>query len=238
VPFSPSAHLYDAIYGSVRDYPGQARKIAAWVRERKPDARSLLDIACGTGLHLAHLQCDFEVEGLDASEAMIRIAQARNPRVRFHVGDMREFDTGRRYDAVICMFSSITYCGTRESLTSTLGTFARHLELGGVCVVEPYIPAEAWIDGLLGMRSMDRVTLKIGMVDRAVRRGRQVTRDIAYAVATGDGIQLIEEHHTFGLFTTREYEVAFRSAGFDVTFDPRGFDESRGMYLAVRTSRG
>ena len=53
--FSRSAHLYDAIY-SFKDYAGEAETLRALVEERAPGARSLLDVACGTGKHLAELR--------------------------------------------------------------------------------------------------------------------------------------------------------------------------------------
>jgi SAM-dependent methyltransferase len=226
--------LYDAIYEPSRDYADQARQIKRWILLRKSDATAILDVACGTGLHLSNLRRSFRVEGLDASDAMLRIARVRNPGLAFHHGDMRDFATGHLYDAVICLFSSITYALTFRGLRNTLRTFADHLKPGGVCIVEPFIPAEAWHDLPTGqIRIVDRPKLKVAMVERALRVGRIVTREIGYVAATQKGVRLIPERHKFGLFTGDEYWHAFRHAGFQVEFDPVGFSKGRGMYFGV-----
>jgi hypothetical protein len=55
--FRGTAHIYDLIYeASGKDYAAEARKVDTQIRDRNPTARSLLDIACGTGGHLRHLR--------------------------------------------------------------------------------------------------------------------------------------------------------------------------------------
>ena len=233
MPFSPSAHVYDALYQRVRDYEGQARQIRDWIRTYRPTARSLLDVACGTGSYLSYLHAWFNVAGVDVSPAMVRIASARNPAASIYVGDMRSFHLGHRFDVVICLFSSITYARTVDGLNATLTNFARHLTPGGIAIVEPYIPPEAWRDGLISLRTADDDGRKVAMVDRAVRNGRDIRREIAYVVATPSRLEQIFEEHHFRLFSRAEYENAFRKGGFAVQFDESGFVEGRGMYLGV-----
>jgi len=214
-----------------RDYQGQAARIAAIARELCPDARTLLDVACGTGLHLEYLASEFRCEGLDVSESMLQIAQARNPGMTFHLGDMRGFGTGRRYHVVICLFSSITYAMDVPGLRGTLQKFAEHLVPGGACIVEPFIPPEAWVDERTGhVRQADLPQLTVAMVDRATRYDRTVVREIAYAAATSSGVDQVLERHTFGLFSADDYLDAFRHAGFHVWHDP-GFNPARGLYV-------
>jgi ubiquinone/menaquinone biosynthesis C-methylase UbiE len=52
--FDKSAHLYDLAY-SFEDYAGESAWVRNAVHARVPQARSLLDVACGTGEHLEHL---------------------------------------------------------------------------------------------------------------------------------------------------------------------------------------
>lgn len=166
---------------------------------------------------------------------MLRIARRRNPGVQFHLGDMRTFDTGRHYDALTCMFSSITYAGDVDGLVRTLHCFASHLVPGGACVVEPFIPRESWVDKPTGhVRYAEGTDLTVAAVDRAVRSGTTVVREIAYAAATLTGLEQVRERHVFGLYSSQEYLSAFRDAGFEVEYDPQGFDATRGLYLARR----
>ena len=105
------AAIYDAMNrGAGKDYGAEAAAVTEAVLARRPEARTLLDVACGTGEHLSHLRHRFEVEGLELSEHMAAIARTKlGPDVPIHAGDMRSFDLGRTFDAVTCMFSSIGY---------------------------------------------------------------------------------------------------------------------------------
>ena len=49
--FSKSAELYDKIYFEFKDYESEARKISELITREHPSARTLLDVACGTGEH-------------------------------------------------------------------------------------------------------------------------------------------------------------------------------------------
>ena len=231
MPFSKSVIIYDDIYTKIRDYESQSNKIIEWIKNRHPDARSLLDVACGTGLHLSYLRSKFNVVGLDICPSMLKIAQSRNEGVSFHQGDMRNFRLNHRFDVIVCLFSSITYSDSVEGLNATLSNFASHLYPKGLCIVEPYKTPDKWERVGLGLRTVKSSNRIIAMVDRAELNGDKVVREIAYSVATHTELEQIYEKHSYPLFKSEEYENAFRSAGFEVDFDEKGFIEDRGMFF-------
>ena len=142
-PFHRSASLYDVVYTRI-DYPGSAAYVERLVRERNPGARSLLDVACGTGIHLGIWRERFDhVEGVDLDPNMLAVAQDRLPGVTLHQGNFVSFDLGRTFDAVTCMFSSIGYADTPDRLDGAIAAMARHLASGGVLVVEPWFRRSA-----------------------------------------------------------------------------------------------
>lgn len=81
--YDKSASIYDAIYTAMKDYRRETERLHAIIMARlqsfdhRYQVPSLLDVACGTGLHLEHLRNHFRVEGLDISEAQLSIASAR-----------------------------------------------------------------------------------------------------------------------------------------------------------------
>ena len=230
--FSRSARLYDAIYASLRDYPHQAAELDRLIQERRPGARTLLDVACGTGAHLEHLSGRYEVEGLDLDPEMLAVARERLPQARFHEADMADFDLGRRFDAVVCMFSSIGYVRTEARLRAAVAAMARHLEPGGVLIVEPWLAPDAWREGHVGGVFVDEPELKIARVNVAERQGDLSTVDFHYLVATPAGVEHFTELHELGLFTLDQHLEAFRAAGLAVEHDPEG-PWGRGLYLAT-----
>jgi SAM-dependent methyltransferase len=229
--FNRSARIYDAVYASIRDYPREAAELDGLIQKRRPRARTLLDVACGTGAHLEHLT-GYEAEGLDLDPEMLAVARERLPNVRLHEGDMTDFDLGKRFDAVVCMFSSIGYVRTEEQLRSAITSMARHLEPDGVLVVEPWLAPDDWRDRHVGAVFVDEPELKIARMNVAQREGDVSIVDFEYLVATPDGIERFTEHHELGLFTVEQYLEAFRSAGLEVEHDAEG-PMGRGLYVGV-----
>ena len=233
--FTKSAEIYDRIY-SIKDYGEAARKVAGIVRAERPDARSLLDVGCGTGRHLAYLREDYAVAGIDISDELIAVARRRCPDVPFHVGDMADFDLGERYDAVLCLFSAIGYVRTPERMREALGCMAAHVNPGGLVLVEPWFTPEAFWPDHLTANFLDDDDLKVAWMYVQRREGRLSILDIHYMVGTTEGISTFTERHEIGLFTHEEYEAAFRDAGLEVAHDPQGLFQ-RGLYVGRRPDR-
>lgn len=230
--FSRSAELYDAFY-AWKDYPAESEKLDALVRRTVRGARTLLDVACGTGKHLELLRDRYEVEGLELDPAMLGIARRRLPGVALHEGDMTAFDLGREFDAVTCLFSSIGYAKTRDRLAQAVASLARHVRPGGVLVVEPWILPEAWREGGVHALFVDEPELKAARIDRSTRDGDVTVIVFQYLVGTPDRVETFEERHEVGLFSHEDYVAALRDAGLGVVHDPEGLT-GRGLYIGVR----
>ena len=236
--YDRAAAAYDVVHAARRkDYAGEAARVAALVRERRPEARSLLDTACGTGGHLRFFPDHFdEVEGVDGSPAMLARARQRAPGVPLHEGDLRTFDLGRRFDAVTCLFSSIAYLVPVGELRRGVANLARHLVDGGVLVVEPWIKPEDWDPvPLPRIDSGQGEGLSVTRMTRSWRDGDRTYLDMQYLIGTEDGIEHVGEHHANALYDEGDLRAAFEAAGCSVEVDPEGLI-GRGLYIGVRRS--
>lgn len=231
--FAKSADLYDAVYAA-KDYEREAQRLHALIQQRKGsgDAR-LLDVACGTGNHLTFLTRWYAVEGLDLDEAMLAIARRKHPEVVFHRADMVEFDLGREFDVVVCLFSSIGYARTEPRLRRALRSMRRHTRPGGVVIVEPWLRPETYQRGHVSAVLVDRPDLKVARMNVARVKGRISVLDFHYLVATPRGIDYFTERHELALFPDEAYLEAFRACGLDVAYDPEGLT-GRGLYVGAR----
>jgi SAM-dependent methyltransferase len=230
--FRQSARYYDALY-SWKDYAGEAEPVHELVQARKPGAATLLDVACGTGAHLAELRRWYRCEGLDLDPELLAVARERLPDLPLHQADMRDFDLGRRFDAVTCLFSSIGYLLTVDALEAAVAAMARHLEPGGVLVVEPWLSPEAVTVPHVGAVFVDEPELKIARVNTIEVDGRMSSFDFHYVVGTPAGVEHFVEHHELALFTHEEQLAAFRAAGLEVEHDEEGL-MGRGLYIGLR----
>jgi SAM-dependent methyltransferase len=232
-PWERSARVYDAIYTSMKDYEADARMLHLWIQSRSEGARTLLDVACGTGLHLSQLKQWYQCEGLDASEAMLAVARERNSDLPFHQGDMVTFDLGRRFDAITCLFSAIGYVDDVEGLNAAIANFAAHLTPGGVCVVEPWFSPNTWREDMqLDLMTVDEPDLKIARVSNSKRDGTHTVLVMDHLVVTPDGAEHYTETHHTTLFTVAEYRAAFEAAGLVPDHDPEGFI-GRGIWFGT-----
>jgi ubiquinone/menaquinone biosynthesis C-methylase UbiE len=229
--FRKTARFYDAIY-SWKDYRTEVDRLDRLIRERNPRARTLLDVACGTGKHMELLRDAYEVEGIDLDAAMLAVARERLPGVPLHEGDMVTFDMGKRFDVVTCLFSSVAYARTSDRLASAIDSMARHLKPGGVLIVEPFFPPDQWMEGHVHALFVDEEALKISRVSLSGPAAPEITMSFHYLVGTPEGVTYFTEDHTVGLFTHEQYVEAFRAAGLEPEHDAEGL-MGRGLYVAV-----
>lgn len=233
--FSKSAKFYNAIYESMgKDYVAEAQKVHHIIGQRKKSpGNSLLEVACGTGLHAFVLQKYYQVEGLDLDAEMLAVASQNYPDISFHQADMAEFDMGKQFDVVTCLFSSIGYVKTTERLNQAAQAMANHLLPGGVLIVEPWFTPEQWKPGRVSALFVDQPDLKISRMNISEIEGRLSFFIFNYLVGTPQGVEYFTERHDLGLFTHEEYLEAFRKTGLEVTHDPEGLD-GRGLYIGVK----
>ena len=231
-----AAKIYDAQHRARgKDYRGEATEVAAQIRRRMPEARSVLDVACGTGGHLEPFLDMFDdAEGLELSEPMLDIARAALPGVKLHHGDMRDFDLGRTFDAVTCLFASIAYVTSEAELHAALRCFARHVVPGGVVAGEPWWLPEKFIDRYCSGDVVEADGMLIARVAHTVRDGDASRMEVHYTVVGADtGIRHFAEVHRAMLFERRQYEEAFTAAGLDVEYID-GIQCGRGLFVGVR----
>jgi SAM-dependent methyltransferase len=230
--FTKTAELYDPFY-DWKDYAAEAAKIAAIVDERRPSAASLLDVACGTGRHLELLRGRFAVEGLDLDEGLLAVAAERLPGVALHRADMRDFDLGRRFDVVTCLFSSIGYVQTTDALDAAVAAMAAHLASPGVMIVEPWFGPDEFDPHHVGRVVVaERPGLAAVRMNGTRVDGTLSVLDFHYLVARPGTVEHLTETHTLGLFTRDEYRSAFERAGLNVEHDEEGL-MGRGLWIAT-----
>jgi len=231
--YGESARVYDAL-SRHKDYAGACSLLIETIQHHLPNARTLLDVACGTGMHLSHLRHQFDVEGLDASADMLAVARARCPGVPLHQASFGEFDLGKRFDVVTCLFGSIAYAGNVATLGRSIACLARHLRNDGVLVLEPYVAPDRFITGRLVFDWADGDDLKVARMYVTERRGDIAVLDSTYLVGDSRGITSFQEKQELGLFAADDYRGAFHDAGLAL-IDATGSLFGYGLYVCRTT---
>src|SRR5688572_11015628 len=97
-PFTLLATVYDAVMADV-EYDLWAEFVLRLAQERGYRFGPALDLGCGTGNSTAPLVArGIDVEGLDASPAMLEVARRKLPDTPFHLASFEGFDLPQRYE--------------------------------------------------------------------------------------------------------------------------------------------
>jgi ubiquinone/menaquinone biosynthesis C-methylase UbiE len=231
--YERTAEVYDLMNRATgKDYAAESARVVGEIRHRHPEATTLLDVACGTGGHLRHLQHEFRVTGVELEAGMLDIARVHLPDVPLHLGDMRSFDLAEHYDAVTCLFSAIGYMLRRDDLDAAVATMARHLTPGGVLVIEPWFHPDQWFDGHVTAVAANDTDVAVARVSRSARTDRISSFDFHYAIARPTGVDVFVEPHELALWTADEYRTAIERAGLEVHHDTQGLI-GRGLFIGI-----
>ncbi len=127
------AQFYDAVQG---DRAEHARYLRSLIRKHAARARTVLELACGTGSILKQLWTHYEVTGLDLSKEMLEIAAEKVPGVPLFRADMRTFDLGERFDVVLCVYDSINHLLRFDEWKTVFARAHDHLNEEGVFIFD------------------------------------------------------------------------------------------------------
>jgi ubiquinone/menaquinone biosynthesis C-methylase UbiE len=236
--FHRLARYYDALNGW-KSYRGESElleRIARRYGRSRPT--TWLDVACGTGRHLEYLQRAHRVMGLDASPEMLRIARRRLPGVPLVRGDMRSFRLRRRFDVVSCLFSAIGHLSSPGDVRSTFENFARHLNPGGIAIVEPWLAPSAFRASSVHVRMHEGPEGTVVRLAYSSRRGRRSVVHYHFLVGEpGRGVAYFEEDDVGLLLSRDELVKLMREAGLRPRFLARGLLPGRGLLVGVQMAR-
>jgi SAM-dependent methyltransferase len=106
--------------------------------------RDALEFAAGTGrITLPLHRAGVRVDGIEQSQAMVDRMREKpgGDAIEVIIGDMSQATTGRRYGLVYLVYNTIGNLITQDGQVRCFQNAARHLEPGGVFVVECRVPA-------------------------------------------------------------------------------------------------
>ena len=225
--FSKYAHYYDLLYRD-KDYAGEADFIRGLLQKYAPDARSILDLGCGTGKHAELLsKMGYEVRGIDMSNEMLEAANMRLNELKengiiklsFEYGDIRSCRVECCFDVVVSLFHVMSYQTTNKDLHGTFETAKVHLKKGGVFIFDCwYGPAVLTDRPAIRIKRLEDDAIEITRIAEPKIHENENIVDVNYNVfikdkATGIVEELKETHSMRYLFKP-EIALLFEQIGF------------------------
>jgi ubiquinone/menaquinone biosynthesis C-methylase UbiE len=226
---------YDLIY-SFKDYKREASQIKKIIaRHKKSGGNELLDVACGTGEHLKFLKGSFRCMGVDVNSEMLNVARKKVRGVVFKNADMIKLNLNKKFDIVLCLFSSIGYVKTYANLKKTIRGFTKHMKHGGVVIIEPWFTRNNFYVGMPHMSTFESKDVKIARLNVSKKVGDLSVMDFHWLVAEkGKPVKHFVDRHEMALFDVSKVLRIMKNAGLQTKFMKKGLRTNRGLFIGVK----
>ena len=238
IEYQKLASYYDLLYSDI-EYKNDATKVITLYKQyNTSQGEKLLDVACGTGSHLAYLQSSFECTGIDLNELMIKQAGKKCTECKFHVADMRTFQVDSKFDVITCMFHSMNHLPTIADLKKTLINFFDHLESGGIVIMEIIHGREYFLNNSTHSRISKKDNLKIKRTANLMLEGNILIFDGHYEIFNHDTkIKDIDHKHKLRIFEKEEVLSALEAVGFQAIYIAKTFsgkENLSGIFVGIK----
>jgi len=209
------AYIHDAGFGefALRSAPG----LLSLLRRNGVDHGLVVDLGCGSGIWARQLGfAGYDVIGVDASPAMIKLARKKAPRAKFVTASLTDFELPK-CDAITSIGECLSYAFAGDESGKAMERFFRRvhraLRPGGVFIFDLAAPgrhpAGMPIKGYWtgdGWSILVESTEEQGVLTRCIRTFRRV----------GKLYRSIDETHRVRLYRSAAVAESLARAGFTV----------------------
>ena len=106
--------------------------LLVWLKQKRFQPRTALDLACGTGVLCEILRkSGMEVWGMDFSVGMIEIARQGSGDIHYEVADMTTYRPERQFDLVTCTGDAINHISAMADVEKIFQNVYAYLAPGG-----------------------------------------------------------------------------------------------------------
>lgn len=219
-PFADFARFYDRFMLYYVDYKGWVDYVEKVFRRFKVEPRTILDVACGTGIPSVMLaRRGYRVIGVDRSAEMLAVLRSKIDALPISViqAEITDFRLDEPADAAISLYDSINYLLSEEDLVRCFSCVRRAVKEDGLFTFDMntvYSLSTFW-----GTRVSERQVGPIRSVWQNVydEATRVSTLHITFWEDAGDGTEPVEyeEVHRERAYTLDEVRRSLGAAGFD-----------------------
>jgi SAM-dependent methyltransferase len=257
-PYDAIAEFYDEDMG--RNNPGL--DIRFYAERASRAGRRVLELACGTGrITLPLVRQGLEVDAVDGSLPMLQQLEAKaraelSPeelgRLAWHWSNMRDFEFGKKFDAILCPFSGFTYLVEDADQLQMLRRVRAHLAPAGVFLLDTFVPH--YEDLLMPddhiYHDYRRRLEKGGMLEREKTIQKDLTKQINIVRRTyrflndsGELQRTVCTESTIRYRFRNELKLFLESEGFELIeeygdFEGKPYSYSASMMVLVCRQRG
>lgn len=227
------APLYDLMYNDETGFDRMAQ--AEWVdewREKCGLSKTVLDVACGTGQHLACFETlGYTCFGVDASRAMLNLARQNSTTATLAQGQFHTFRLPP-VPLVTCFSNSLTYNTSLDDLRRCFENIHHHLDYNGLFIFDVFCTDRA--EQVFTVKTFQTNDLKFSrtVVGIPLPNGFQAT--MYYVIFKGDTSEVIEETTLRGIFSEAQVRQTLAECDFTILHTRSGSATGTSIFVAQK----
>ncbi|HHY72942.1 MAG TPA: class I SAM-dependent methyltransferase [Bacillus bacterium] len=183
--------------------------------------KRLLDLGCGTGtLSIPLAENGYDVTGIDLSEEMLAIAQAKSidacVNIPFYQQDMSELAGFEPFDIIGVFCDALNYLRTEEDVERTIRNIYNLLHPGGLLLFDVHSVYK--MEEVFGNQTYCSNDEEISYIWNCFRgeEAYSVEHELTFFVKHNDLYERFDEYHMQRTFPIEKYRIWLEKAGFEL----------------------
>ena len=185
---------------------------------------NVLDLGCGSGMHLSKLPPTVRKTGVDLSESMLALASKKNiPNATYVLANIGDFQTDEQFDLIYSLFHVMSYQTTEHDLGRVFTTMYKSLATNGLAIFDVWHRA-AWDNDppVTRMTSRKNSTVEVKRISSPVLDHLtglvSIDMDLfVHEYGMDDETYVhFSEQHEMRSYTLQELALAAKLAGLDL----------------------
>jgi len=230
------AHLYDIMYNPDTgfDHMAQVQWVDDW-RAKLNLPKTVLDLACGTGQHLACFEAlGYATFGIDASRRMLDVAARRLHNTPLQQGFFHSFRRAEEAPLITCFFNALGYNTNLSELRQALQNIRANLLDDGLLVFDVVCTTAA--EPVFNVRAFEGNGLQFSRTFIGIPTAEGFKSTLYYVVFDGRSSEVIEETTLRGIFSASDIQTALAECGFVVLYEGSGYTSGLTVFVALNRS--
>ncbi|MFT4343347.1 MAG: class I SAM-dependent DNA methyltransferase [Candidatus Woesearchaeota archaeon] len=232
--YNKVAEIYDLMYTKETGYDHKAQ--VKWVddfRKKLGLPKDILDVACGTGIHLMYFKkLGYKVKGIDASQEMLKIAKKRLKNVPLKKDFFENFILEKEVPIITSYFNAISYNTNVKKLKSTFKSIYKNLSKDGIFVFDLFCNEKPKEVFMVKKFESGKFKMSRTFIGKPTSKGFKST--MYYVISNGKSSKIISETSFRGAFSEKQIMHALKSTGFKVIYNGGGYAPEYNVFVAQK----
>ena len=232
--YNKIAKIYDLMYTKETgfDHEAQVKWVDDW-RKKLNLPKEILDLACGTGIHLKFFKKrGYKIQGIDASQGMLNIAKERLKDISLEKGFFEDFKLKNNVPIITSYFNTMSYNTNTQKLKSTFKNIHKNLTEGGIFVFDVFYiekPKEVFV-----VKKFESGIFRMSRTIAGLPTSKGFKSTMYYVIFDGKESEIISETSFRGAFSEKQVVDTLKSAGFKIIYNGGGYAPEYNVFVAQK----